>query len=414
MKNCMPRWFFLAGIGLGLALAPAKAAIDQTNHAASTANRAAEEKAACTKNLLVIYTAIEAYQSDHKDLPNWLSDLVPNYLADANVLICPVCRRTGQTETGPLGDPNISASYLFEFCPVPLGTMATNAPTRTRREWKRRQMGLVGSVVPVVRCRHHQPVLNLAFDGRIYESPTMWEMSVTNRVALTELSAARLFANDSPPAARNSSRPGGPKFPARDPKAKKALLDLTGFYNATLTSSWHGKKGNDLAALPKGLQNLAGVEFDVRGIVQLRSLSDSATNFPAQVQGIKVRQQCQRLHFLHAAGFGSSADEGKQIGAYVVHFATNNMRLEVPIVYGRDVRNWHSRKGEREPARTLKVAWTGENAVSKQAGGSTRLFLTTWTNLVPGVEIESLDYVSSMAMPAPFVVAITVDNDKSQ
>lgn len=412
MRNCAARWFLFAGIGFGAAFALAPAAADETNSAASTPNRAAEEKEACSRNLQTIYAAIQTYQADHKDLPNWLSDLVPQYLPDASVLVCPVCRRTGRTEPGPLADPKISSSYLFEFCPLPLGNMVTNAPTRTRREWKRRQMGLVGSVVPLVRCRHHQPVLNLAFDGRIYESPSSWETILTNRVALAELTAARLFANEPAPEVKKAQKAGARKFPARDPRARKELLDLTGFYNAMLNASWHGRKGNDLATLPKGLQTLSGIEFDVRGIVQLRSKSDSVTNYPTQVQGIKVRQHCNRLCFLHAAGFGSPTDEGKQIGAFVVHFATNNMRLEIPIVYGQDVRNWHFRGGERAGA--LKVAWTGENAVSKQNGGATRLFLTTWTNMVPGLEIESLDYVSSMAMPAPFLVAITVGNDKSQ
>ena len=96
--------------------------------AAGAPNRAAEEKAACIKNLKVIYDAIQAFQADHRDLPNWLSDLVPQYLADANVLVCPVCRRTGQTEAPPLADPKLPSSYLFEFCPVPLGRAR-----RTRR-----------------------------------------------------------------------------------------------------------------------------------------------------------------------------------------------------------------------------------------------------------------------------------------
>ncbi len=408
MKVCTARWFLFAGMSFGVA-----AALSQTNSALPASSRAAEEKEACSHNLRVIYAAIEAYQADHKDLPNWLSDLVPQYLPDANVLVCPVCRRTGQTESAPLADPKISASYLFEFCPVPLGAAATNAPARTRRDWKRRQMGLVGSVVPLVRCRHHDPVLNLAFDGRIYESPSMWEMTVTNRVSLAELSIARLFANE-PAAGKTPRKPAAPRYPPRDLKTRKELLDLTGFYNATLTESWHGRTGNDLAALPKGLQTFAGVEFDVRGIVQLGSKSESAANYPAQIQGIKVRQKGQRLHLLHAAGFGSAADEGKQIGACVVHFATNNMRLEIPIVYGREVLNWQAQAEEPAPGKTLKVAWTGENAVSKQARGSVRLFLTTWTNPVPAVEIESIDYVSSMGMAAPFLIAITVDNDNSQ
>src|SRR5512138_2422073 len=64
-----------------------------------------EEKKACTANLQVIYRAIQTFQEDHKDLPFWLSDLVPQYLPDATVLICPVCRRTGKTEAPPLADP---------------------------------------------------------------------------------------------------------------------------------------------------------------------------------------------------------------------------------------------------------------------------------------------------------------------
>ena len=55
---------------------------------------ASQEKQACTRNLKLLYDAIQAYQADHKDLPNWLSDLVPQYLPDTNALICPVCRLT--------------------------------------------------------------------------------------------------------------------------------------------------------------------------------------------------------------------------------------------------------------------------------------------------------------------------------
>jgi len=410
MKNRLAQWFTILAIGTGAVVEPAPVASAQTIPAAGAPNRAEEEKEACIKNLKLIYNAIQAYQADHQDLPNWLSDLVPQYLPDANVLVCPVCRRTGQTEGPPLADPKLPSSYLFEFCPVPLGNTATNAPTRTRREWKRRQMGLVGSVVPLVRCRHHDPVLNLAFDGKVYESPSTWERLMTNRVSLADLSPARLFADERPPATdapRKSA--AAPHFPPRDPTAPKELLDLTAFYNANLNDSWHGGKGNDLAALPQGRQTFGGVEFDVRGIVQLGSRSPSATNYPALIKGIPVKQRCERLHFLQAAGFGTPRDEGKQIGAYVVHFTTNQMRLEIPIRYGQDVRDWHALAGEPAAPGELKVAWRGENETSKRAGRSLRLFLTSWTNVVPGVEIESIDYVSALATPAPFLIAVTVE-----
>jgi len=396
--------------GAGLAAGPALTGSAQTIPVAQATNQAAAEKEGCIQNLKAIYDAVQAYQNDHKDLPNWLSDLVPQYLADANALICPVCRRTGETEAPPLADPKLPSSYLYEFCPVPLGPTATNAPLHTRREWKRRQMGLVGSMVPLVRCRHHDPVLNLGFDGNIYESPSDWKILVTNRVNVADLTPERLFADAPAPAAKAPGKPApARRFAPRDPQTPPELLDLTGFYNAGLNQSWQGGATNTLAPMPKGRRTIVGVEFDVRGIVQLGSQSPAVTKYPAMVAGIPVKQKCRRLYFLHAAGFGTLADEGKQIGFYVVHFATNQMRLEIPIRYGHEVRDWHSLPGEPVPPKELTVAWRGENALSKSQGRSIRLFLTTWTNVAPGVEIDSLDFISSMAGPAPFLIAVTAE-----
>ena len=50
-------------------------------------------------------------------------------------------------------------------------------PQMTTREWKRQQMGIVGSEVPIVRCLMQQPVLNLSFGGRIYPSSMLWEQN---------------------------------------------------------------------------------------------------------------------------------------------------------------------------------------------------------------------------------------------
>jgi hypothetical protein len=253
-------------------------------------------------------------------------------------------------------------------------------------------------------------VLNLAFDGTIYESPSSWEEGLTNRINPRDLAAARLFANE-PAAPRKNAPKGPPKrhFEPRDKPLPPTLVDLSSFYNAMLSESWHGNSGNDLACLPTGLQSFGDTAFDVRGIVQLRSKSDSSTNFPAELKGIPVGQKCRHLNFLHAAGFGTPADEGKQIGSYVVHFATSQTRLEIPIIYGESVRNWHTIPTEPASGDSLKVVWTGENTVSKKSGRKLRLFLTTWTNLLPEAEVTSIDFVSSMANAAPFLIAVTAD-----
>ena len=396
----------LAAAGAHTVAALLAAAPAETRAATPAASQIPEEKEACIKNLKVISDAIQAYQAEHKDLPNWLSDLVPQYLSDPSILVCPACRRTGATEDPPLGDPKIACSYLFEFCPVPLGAAATNAPTRTRREWKRRQMGLVGSAVPVVRCRHHRPVLNLGFDGVIYESGPTWETSFTNRVRIKSLTAAEIFLDETPRARKS---PAKPRFPAREASARAGLLDLSKYYNATLTESRPSGTGNNLASLPRGLQTLAGVEFDVRGVVQLGGKSTAPGKYPAEVKGIKVNQKCQRLRFLHAASPGGAADEGKEIGAYVVHYAINQMRLELPISYGREVWNWQSAPNEPALTKDLTVAWQGTNTTGTNSGQASRLFLTTWTNPAPAVQIESIDYVSRLAVPAPFLISITAE-----
>ena len=222
MKRRIARGFALMVIGMLAGAASNPVALGQSAPAVEDAKLATEEKAACRKNLRTIYGAVQAFQEERRDLPNWLSDLVPQYLDDANVLMCPVCRRTGRTEDPPLADPRLPCSYLFEFCPVPLGSLATNVPNRTRREWKRRQMGLLGSDVPIVRCRHHRPVLNLAFDGKVYESPASWETLFTNRVNAVELTAARLFAKERPPGAKGKKKSAAAQDAASaDAKAAK-------------------------------------------------------------------------------------------------------------------------------------------------------------------------------------------------
>jgi hypothetical protein len=112
------------------------------------------------------------------------------------------------------------------------------------------------------------------------------------------------------------------------------------------------------------------------------------------------------ISFVHGQSLRSRTDAPLEP---VLHFAANQMRMEIPIVYGKDVRDWHYWPAEEDEPETLKVVWRGENAVSKNANSYLRLFETSWTNLVPNVELESIDVVSTMSQPAPFLLAITVE-----
>jgi hypothetical protein len=409
MKRYALRLWALPVVGILLLGLPSPGASAQNESVTGPIAQAAEEKEACTRNLKVIWDAIQAYQFDHKDLPNWLSDLVPDYLTDGNVLICPVCRRTGKTEAPPLADPKLACSYVFDFCPVPVGGIVPGEPRHTRREWKRRQMGLVGSAVPLVRCRHHNPVLNLAFNGTIYESPPDWELMFTNRIRAAELSVRAIFGMGEPeePVVTSLTSPAK-EFVRREIPPLHHWIDLTKFYNTDLTDPWHGEPGDDLASFPIGQRIFCGVEFDARGVVQLNTNPGSDKKYPTEVRGIVLRQRCQHLYFLHSARLLGKVEEGEQIGSYIVHLPNSQVPLEIPIYYGRTVLDWHDDRKKNQLSKELRVAWTGENGAGKRTGRGVRVFLTTW-NLAPGVEIESLDFISTGRNAAPFLLGISFD-----
>ena len=201
-------------------------------------------------------------------------------------------------------------------------------------------------------------------------------------------------------------------IPPRDPKASADLIDLASAYNALLTESWHaGGRLNDLSELPCGLQTFGGVQFDVRGLIQVGAIARNGESFPAEVTQIAIRRSCWRLHFLHAAIFAAAAADGTQIGAYLVHYA-NGSQVEVPIVMGESLADWFTQPEEKGKA--FSIAWTGSNAESRRQGLTVRLFKSTWENPTPKEEISSIDLISIPTgqpplRPAPFLVAITAE-----
>ena len=198
--------------------------------------------------------------------------------------------------------------------------------------------------------------------------------------------------------------------PARDPAAPPELIDLTRHYNASLVGGWHpGRKGavvSDLVELPQGVQLFAGVQFDIRGLIQLGSRSQSMLTYSRNAPGIAVEQKCQRLHFLHSAVFASGVAHGTEVGIYLVHYDDGHTR-RIPIVLGQDVADWFSQSSEETGP--MVIAWSGTNADSRVQSKTIRLFKSTWQNPAPDVAIHSIDFVSSDESAVPFLVAITAE-----
>jgi hypothetical protein len=136
---------------------------------------AAREREIDKQHLLKIFDALQAYRKDHGDLPNWLSDLLPDYLKDSQILISPVETRTGQSQVFGYDDPKMHSSYVYEFCAASSGRKDAQGATLTMKQWKTKQMEAFGPAIPILRCHSHTPVLNVAYAGDFYETATFWE-----------------------------------------------------------------------------------------------------------------------------------------------------------------------------------------------------------------------------------------------
>ena len=121
----------------------------------------------CSQNLIAIGKSIQAYQKEHGDFPEWLSDLHhPKYMPDPSVLICPSDKGRGKALFPPAVDPKMPVSYGYQFYPA-------------YRKWKTEERLMFGDVVPLVRCQHHVhsefDSLNLNFSFEIARSSNLWE-----------------------------------------------------------------------------------------------------------------------------------------------------------------------------------------------------------------------------------------------
>jgi hypothetical protein len=183
---------------------------------------------------------------------------------------------------------------------------------------------------------------------------------------------------------------------------------LSDYYNASLDDDWFQHPGHDFQDLPKGVQVLGGVAFDVRGLIQLaasKSLEVTGVVFPEAVMGIAVNRLGRQLHFLQACFW--STEEGTKLGEYVIHYADGQVRT-APIVYGENIMDWWVRPEDKLPAEAEEV-WRGQNPSTRSYGFMTHLINYTWKNPLPEVEITTIDFVSDLIEAGPFLVAITVE-----
>ena len=197
-------------------------------------------------------------------------------------------------------------------------------------------------------------------------------------------------------------------------------VNLKPCQNATLLDSTDGRadvKDNNLAQLPSGLRIFAGVPFDVEGKIQLlgEPLPKSQSKFPGRINGIPLGRKCARLYLLHGAS--ALHTPGRKIARLVLHYS-NGSSADIGIVGGEHVLDWwgpiynsDAGDGRNTTSPDTELAWAGSNPWIKERAPdfSLRLYRTSFANPHPGLEIASLDYVSTLSGAAPFLVGLTTE-----
>lgn len=177
--------------------------------------------------------------------------------------------------------------------------------------------------------------------------------------------------------------------------------------------------GDDLSELATGeFKTEKGVRFQIGK--QLMALKGKlAAERPERIR-VTVDRRASALYFLHACGWGSFGGpesdhfekEGTLIGYYRVNYEDGDYEV-IPIVYGKDVRDWWGIWDKFAGTRNSEVVWRGTNKHlrgRREAANEPkplRLFQTSWSNPWPELRIVSIDYVSTGGTAAPFCVSIS-------
>jgi len=382
----------LAGVALFCGAQPAFA---QPTEALDSA-----EVRECRRNLHLIFEAIQAYRRVHHDLPDHLGELLPRFLSDERYLTCPTGRRFGLTSQDVVRWKGASrTSYAYEFGPEPIPRDTSGGSTRAMREWKRVQMGLVGSEVPMVRClTHERGVLNLAFGGRIYERANIdWEPGFESEVEINDFTPARCLAL--------YTVTKKIIVPIREPSALPNLIDLSNYYTAGLDEiALPPGALRSPAALPSGVEQFNGTSFDVRGLVQLRALRFGLVPYPTVVSNILIGLPGRGVRLLLGTRHAVATDG--PVADCVFHLAGGRER-RFAIRYGRHLLSCVPAPDEQTTrVSDAQLAWRGDFGDGRGA----RLYQCEWLNPLGEQLISSMDFLTQPGESGPFLVALTVES----
>lgn len=219
-----------------------------------------------------------------------------------------------------------------------------------------------------------------------------------------------------------SCLPGRGSIPSRLPDTPSWLVDLGSSYTAPLHEVRSSDKSSnpsgigDLCALPLGVQRLRGVDYDLRGVVELHFPANDGTD-----GGDKRRDRTGRVdvapgrydaaHVLGAlTAAASNGVNGEPVARLSFHYRDGGV-ASVPFrtaISGWDTGNWRDWPD-------LSLAWYGflpEVEVEVAFSAGVQLYSTRVANPHPGRDVVAIDVQVTVPVyddHGLLVVAITLD-----
>ena len=205
----------------------------------------------------------------------------------------------------------------------------------------------------------------------------------------------------------------------RDKALPAKYIDLTAHYNAALNEDPYleAKRqpyfSESFEALKTGLDDYAGVSFDVRGLIVLHGvqteLRQQVAGLVNGVQGIPIGQSARAVHLLHGTSWGFRVPYGTVIGKYNFHYKDGSAQF-VDIRYGEHLLDWFLRTKRTASKATLAHSHRSVQEANREIG----CYRMTWTNPKPDVPLSHIDFESYGTEASPFLLGITLDTGDSK
>ncbi len=135
---------------------------------------------------------------------------------------------------------------------------------------------------------------------------------------------------------------GAAAVPKRSPAASELMLDLTPVANLAPESVMHPRENMTigLVNMPRGVQRIDGIDYDLRGAVQLIGTATPGGALPRKVEGIRGPPgSIAAFHVLIMAGHRSTEPEERTYARLRLNYADGTEAV-LPIRTQRDVPGW--------------------------------------------------------------------------